>query len=67
MRGSLPPRSEWSTTRSRGTVRCAPSQDRLGHTEHARLLQETLDEEDATDHKLMAMADRIINLNAAKD
>lgn len=48
-----------------GTVRAFA--DRLGHTEHARLLQETLDEEGATDHRLTAMADRVVNIDAAKD
>lgn len=48
-----------------GTVRAFA--ERLGHPKHARLLQETLDEEGATDHKLTAMAERVINIDASRD
>lgn len=48
-----------------GTVRTFA--DRLGQPEHARLLQDTLDEEGATDHKLTAMAERVINIDASRD
>jgi ferritin-like metal-binding protein YciE len=37
----------------------------MGHTEAARLLQETLDEEKATDQKLTALAEGGINQEAA--
>ena len=37
----------------------------LGHTEHAELLQQTLDEEGETDKKLTALAERVINIDAA--
>ena len=36
----------------------------LGHTKAARLLQQTLDEEGATDKKLTALAESIINVEA---
>lgn len=48
-----------------GTVRSFA--DRLGFPQHARLLQDTLDEEGATDHKLTAMAERVINIEAERD
>lgn len=38
--------------------------DRLGMTDHARTLQQTLDEEGQTDHRLTALAERIINPQA---
>jgi ferritin-like metal-binding protein YciE len=38
---------------------------RLGHTEAAKLLQETLDEEAATDKKLTALAEAQVNERAA--
>ncbi|MFN2398086.1 MAG: ferritin-like domain-containing protein [Gemmatimonadaceae bacterium] len=37
----------------------------LGHNEHVRLLQQTLDEEAATDKKLTSLAERVINIDAA--
>ena len=37
----------------------------LGHTKVAKLLQQTLDEEGATDKKLTALAESIINVEAA--
>ena len=39
----------------------------LGRREDAALLQRTLDEEGETDHKLTALAERVINLDAAGD
>jgi ferritin-like metal-binding protein YciE len=38
--------------------------ERLGMDDHARTLQQTLDEEGATDHRLTALAERIINPQA---
>jgi len=46
-----------------GTVRTFAQ--RLGHRDAARLLQETLDEEGATDKKLTALAEQSINPKAA--
>jgi ferritin-like metal-binding protein YciE len=46
-----------------GTVRTFAQ--RLGHQEAARLLQQTLDEEGATDKKLTALAEQSINPKAA--
>ena len=37
----------------------------LGLTDHARTLQETLDEEGETDHRLTAIAERVVNIDAA--
>jgi ferritin-like metal-binding protein YciE len=37
----------------------------LGYTKVAKLLQQTLDEEGATDKKLTALAESIINVEAA--
>jgi ferritin-like metal-binding protein YciE len=37
----------------------------LGHTKVAKLLQQTLDEEGATDKKLTQLAESIINVEAA--
>ena len=37
----------------------------LGHTKVAKLLQQTLDEEGATDKKLTALAESVINVEAA--
>ncbi len=48
-----------------GTVRTFA--DMLGHKEHARLLQQTLDEEGATDKRLTGLAERVINLDAIRD
>ena len=39
--------------------------ERLGMQDHARTLQQTLDEEGQTDHRLTALAERIINPRAA--
>ena len=39
---------------------------RLGHTEAARLLQETLDEEKAADQKLTQLAERDVNVKAPR-
>jgi ferritin-like metal-binding protein YciE len=41
--------------------------DMLGHQEHAKLLQQTLDEEGQTDRKLTSMAEKVINLDAMRD
>ena len=38
--------------------------DRLGMADHARTLQQTLDEEGQTDHRLTSLAERIINPKA---
>jgi ferritin-like metal-binding protein YciE len=38
--------------------------DRLGYADQARTLQQTLDEEGQTDHRLSALAERIINPRA---
>ncbi|HYH79057.1 MAG TPA: ferritin-like domain-containing protein [Longimicrobium sp.] len=38
--------------------------ERLGMSDHARTLQQTLDEEGETDHRLTALAERIINPSA---
>jgi ferritin-like metal-binding protein YciE len=46
-----------------GTVRTLA--DQLGHTEIARILQETLDEEGATDKKLTEIAESRVNTKAA--
>jgi ferritin-like metal-binding protein YciE len=46
-----------------GTVRTLA--DQLGHTEIARILQETLDEEGACDKKLTAIAESRVNVKAA--
>lgn len=48
-----------------GTVRTYA--DMLGHKEHARLLQQTLDEEGETDKRLTGLAERVINIEAARD
>jgi ferritin-like metal-binding protein YciE len=40
--------------------------DRLGMADHARTLQQTLDEEGDTDHRLTGLAERIINPRAAQ-
>jgi ferritin-like metal-binding protein YciE len=47
-----------------GTVRCLAST--LGHEEVAELLQETLEEEKATDEKLSVLAESAINTEAAE-
>jgi ferritin-like metal-binding protein YciE len=39
----------------------------MGHTDAARLLQQTLDEEGETDKKLTALAERSINVKAMED
>ena len=39
----------------------------LGLTAHADILQTTLDEEGQTDHRLTDMAERVINVDAARD
>lgn len=39
----------------------------LGHDKVARLLQQTLDEEGATDKKLTAIAERVINVEALEE
>jgi ferritin-like metal-binding protein YciE len=41
--------------------------DMLGKDEHAKLLQQTLDEEGQTDKKLTSMAEKVINLDAMRD
>lgn len=46
-----------------GTARTFAQQ--MGHQEAAQILQQTLDEEAATDKKLSSMAERSINLQAA--
>ena len=38
----------------------------LGHAEHVEMLQETLNEEGKTDHKLTALAESVVNLDALK-
>ncbi len=48
-----------------GTVRTYA--DMLGHTEHASLLQQTLDEEGQTDKRLTQIAERVINIDAIRD
>lgn len=48
-----------------GTVRTYA--DMLGREEDARMLQQTLDEEGQTDHKLTALADQVINMDAMRD
>ncbi len=48
-----------------GTVRTYA--DMLGHKEHARLLQQTLNEEGETDKRLTGLAERVINIEAARD
>jgi ferritin-like metal-binding protein YciE len=45
-----------------GTMRTYAQQ--MGLTEHARLLQQTLDEEGETDKKLTRLAERRINIEA---
>ena len=40
--------------------------EKLGHDRHAQLLQQTLDEERATDQLLTQLADRTINIDAAR-
>lgn len=40
--------------------------NRLGYTEHAKKLQETLDEEGNTDHKLTAIAENNVNTDATE-
>jgi ferritin-like metal-binding protein YciE len=40
--------------------------EKLGHDRHAQLLQQTLDEERATDQLLTQLADRSINIDAAR-
>lgn len=47
-----------------GTLRTLAS--RLGHVEARELLQATLDEEGATDHKLTDIAERAVNPEAAR-
>lgn len=37
----------------------------LGLTDHAQTLQQTLDEEGETDHRLTALAERVVNIDAA--
>jgi len=39
----------------------------LGVNTHADLLQQTLDEEGATDHKLTALAETVVNIDAMKE
>jgi len=48
-----------------GTVRTHAQT--LGHAKVARLLQQTLDEEGATDKKLTAIAERVVNLEALQE
>jgi ferritin-like metal-binding protein YciE len=48
-----------------GTVRTYAQQ--LGYTEHAQLLQETLDEEGEADKRLSALAESSINIEAAEE
>jgi ferritin-like metal-binding protein YciE len=48
-----------------GTVRTYA--DMLGQQEHARLLQQTLDEEGQTDERLTQLAERVINIDAIRD
>ena len=38
----------------------------LGHVQHVDLLQQALDEEGKTDHKLTALAENVVNLDAMK-
>jgi ferritin-like metal-binding protein YciE len=47
-----------------GTVRTYA--DQLGMQDHARLLQQTLDEEGQTDHRLTRLAERIVNPDAQR-
>jgi ferritin-like metal-binding protein YciE len=47
-----------------GTVRTYA--DRLGMQDHARLLQQTLDEEGQTDERLTRLAERIVNPDAQR-
>ena len=39
----------------------------LGLDKHAKLLQQTLDEEGETDHKLTALAETVVNIDAVKE
>lgn len=48
-----------------GTVRTWA--ELLGYPEHAKVLQQTLDEEGETDHLLTELAERIINVEAEND
>jgi ferritin-like metal-binding protein YciE len=48
-----------------GTVRAWA--DKLGYSEHAQLLQQTLDEERETDESLTQLADEVVNADADTD
>ena len=60
---SLRPRLS-STTKFHVTALCALGQKKLGHTDAASLLQETLDEEEATDQALTEIAKTAVNQEA---
>ncbi len=62
--GLVSARRRSSTTRSPATARCAPGPRNSVSTTRAKLLQETLDEEEATDQALTELAESVVNQEA---
>lgn len=64
---SFAPLKRWNTTKSLLTVRYGPGQSSLEEEDAVDLLEETLDEEKATDEKLTLTAESAINVEEEQE